>query len=214
MRNLLYTIIIIWFFSSCNSNYGSRKKGYFDIPFPEHTYQSFQQPGFPYAFEYPQYAHIVRDSNYLDAVPENDYWMNVDFPQYNAKFFLSYKIIGGNSILKVKQADGKYRDSTVVNSFDNLVNDAFNLTNKNDIAATSINDSLFVNPQKITGIYFKVAGNAATSRQFFVSDTTKHFLRGALYFDATPNADSLKPVLEFLERDMKHLIQTMRWQNQ
>jgi gliding motility-associated lipoprotein GldD len=63
----------------------------------------------------------------------------------------------------------------------------------------------------VTGIFFKVSGNAATARQFFVTDSTSHFLRGALYFDSTPNADSLGVVNDFLEVDMKHLINTLRW---
>jgi gliding motility-associated lipoprotein GldD len=66
-------------------------------------------------------------------------------------------------------------------------------------------------PNGITGIFFKVGGNAATARQFFVTDSVAHFLRGALYFDATPNADSLSVVNDFLEVDMKHLINTLEW---
>ena len=63
----------------------------------------------------------------------------------------------------------------------------------------------------VTGIFFRVGGNAATARQFYVTDSVKHFLRGALYFDATPNEDSLSVVNEFLQEDMKHLINTLRW---
>ena len=79
--------------------------------------------------------------------------------------------------------------------------------------STSIKDSLFHTPNGITGIFFRVGGNAATAKQFFVSDTTKNFLRGALYFDATPNYDSLKPVQDFLQVDMDHLINTFRWKS-
>lgn len=94
-------------------------------------------------------------------------------------------------MFKIKQADGSYKDSAGVNVFDKLVNDAFNLTNKNEAMATFIKDSLFHTSNGITGVYFKVGGNAATSKQFFMSDTTRNFIRGALYFDTTPNADSL-----------------------
>ena len=66
-------------------------------------------------------------------------------------------------------------------------------------------------PNGITGIFFRVGGNAATAKQFFVTDSVKHFLRGALYFDATPNADSLSVVNDFLEVDMKHLINSLKW---
>ena len=97
------------------------------------------------------------------------------------------------------------------NQFDKLVDDAFKLTYKHSTKATGIKDSLMRTPNGITGIFFKVGGNAATARQFFVTDSTKHFLRGALYFDSTPNADSLGVVNDFLEVDMKHLINTLRW---
>jgi gliding motility-associated lipoprotein GldD len=63
----------------------------------------------------------------------------------------------------------------------------------------------------VAGVYFRVEGNAATSRQFYVSDSIRHFLRGALYFETTPNDDSLSVVNDFLEADMLHLIETLRW---
>jgi gliding motility-associated lipoprotein GldD len=196
---------------SCNSTYTSKKKGYFNIDFPERKYITFNDPEVPYTFEYPAYAKIVKDSTYFDNNPENPYWRNIDFPQFNARIFLSYKSIGGKALYKVKKPDGTYRDSLGINYFDKMVNDAYNLTNKNEAVATSITDSVFTTPNGITGIYFKVGGNAATARQFFVSDTSANFLRGALYFDTTPNADSLKPVQDFLQKDIEHLINTFRW---
>lgn len=198
-------------FIACNSTYTSKKRGYFNIELPQHTYTTFDTAGFPYSFDYPSYATIIRDSTYFDSSPENPYWINVDFPGLNARIFLSYKLIGGNAIYKIKQANGTYRDSVSINRFDKMVNDAFNLTNKNDAVATSINDSVFRTSNEVSGVYFKVGGNAATARQFFLSDTTKNFLRGALYFDATPNADSLRPVLDFLTVDMDHLIRSFKW---
>jgi gliding motility-associated lipoprotein GldD len=111
----------------------------------------------------------------------------------------------------VKGSDGQYKDSLGTNEFDRMVNDAFNLTNKNEVVATSIRDSLFTTATGVSGVVFRVGGNAATSRQFFISDTTQHFLRGALYFASTPNADSIKPVQDFLQKDIDHLINTFRW---
>jgi gliding motility-associated lipoprotein GldD len=66
-------------------------------------------------------------------------------------------------------------------------------------------------PNGISGIFFTVEGNAATAQQFFVTDSTEHFLRGALYFNVTPNADSLSVVNDFLGADMKHLINSLKW---
>lgn len=197
---------------SCNSPYVPKKKGYFHIDFPEREYTRFNREGFPYSFEYPVYAQVVQDSTYFDSTPENPYWVNIDFPRYHARIFLSYKIIGGKAVYKVKAPDGSYRDSIGTNYFDRMVNDAFNLTNKNDIVASSIRDSLIRTANGIHGVYFKVGGNAATGRQFFLSDTNRHFIRGALYFDATPNADSLRPVQDFLQEDILHLINSFRWE--
>ena len=77
--------------------------------------------------------------------------------------------------------------------------------------ASSITDSLMFTPNGVSGVFFRVGGNAATANQFFLSDTTANFLRGALYFDATPNADSLRPVQDFLKNDIEHLINTFKW---
>lgn len=196
-------------FSACNSPFTVKKDGYFKIDFPERDYQTFSEPGYPYSFEYPTYAFIARDSAYFQE--SNSYWVNVVFPQFHAKIFISYKNIGGTSVYKVQNQDGGYRDSTGKNEFDNLVKDAYELTYKNDIKAYSIGDSLMHTPNGISGIYFNLSGNVATAHQFFLSDTTRHFIRGALYFNTTPNEDSLRPVTEFLQQDMKHLINTLEW---
>ncbi|MFT3979680.1 MAG: hypothetical protein QM687_04365 [Ferruginibacter sp.] len=209
--NCLKALTALLLLAACNSTYTSKKKGYFKIDFPERKYVLLDDPTLPYSFEYPAYAKIVTDSTYFDKNPENPFWRNVDFPQFNARIFLSYKAIGGKALYKIKNPDGSYRDSLGINYFDAMVNDAFNLTNKNEAVATSIRDSVFKNPNGITGVYFKVGGNAATARQFFLSDTSKNFMRGALYFDTTPNADSLKPVQDFLQTDIIHLINTFRW---
>ena len=207
-RGFLILVIIA---SACNSNYTSKKTGYFNINLPPKEYVLFNEPGFPYSFEYPVYAKIVKDSTYFDTNPENDFWRNIDFTSFNAKIFLSYKIIGGKALYKIKKADGSYKDSTAINEYDKMINDAFNLTNKNDDVATSKKDSLFKTANNVGGLLFKLGGNAATQRQFFMTDTTKNFIRGALYFYSSPNADSVKPVVDFIQQDIDHLISTFKW---
>lgn len=184
--------VILLTMISCNSDYIIRPKGYFKIELPKHEYRVFDKPDFPYSFEYPVYGNIIRDTTYFEDKPENPYWINVNFPSLHGKIYISYKEIGENK-------------------FDKLVDDAFRLTYKHSAKATAINDSLMRTPNGISGIFFTVGGNAATAQQFFVSDSVKHFLRGALYFDATPNEDSLAVVNDFLEVDMKHLINTLKW---
>ncbi|GGB13422.1 gliding motility lipoprotein GldD [Puia dinghuensis] len=192
MRTLICLLAL--FLLSCNSDYTPKRRGYFKIDFPSHQYQTFDQPGFPYSFEYPVYANVIKDSTYFDTVPENPYWINVDFPRFGARIYVSYKEIGKNK-------------------FDKLRDDAFKMTFKHTYKASSIDDSPFVTHNGVAGVFFKVGGNAATANQFYVTDTTHHFLRGALYFDTTPNEDSLGIVNQFLEKDMDHLINSFRWKN-
>jgi gliding motility-associated lipoprotein GldD len=178
--------------ASCNSTFVPKPRGYFNIPLPQHQYQVFDQPGFPYSFEIPVYAKVVQDTTFFDAKPENPWWINIDFPQFNSRIYVSYKDLANND-------------------FGKMVNDAFKMTYKHTTKATSINDSLMQTPNGLHGVYFTVGGNAATGKQFFLTDSIKHFLRGALYFDTTPNEDSLAPVSNFLQQDLQHLINTFKW---
>lgn len=208
---MMLMLVIAVTMISCNAPYVSKKRGYFNIELPKRGYQKFEREGFPYSFEYPVYSQIIQDSTYFDSNPENPYWINIDFPKFGGRIFLSYKKIGGKALYRIKQPDGKYKDSFGINVFDKMVGDAFTLTNKNDVVSNSIKDSLIHTPNNISGVFFKVGGNAATAKQFFLSDTTSNFIRGALYFDVTPNADSLKPVQDFLQVDLEHIINTFKW---
>jgi gliding motility-associated lipoprotein GldD len=213
MKRIIPALIIcslVLLIFSCNSNYTPRPKGYFAIPFPEHKYQSFDRSGFPYRFEYPVYSTIVRDSSYFDPSQDSAYSVNIDIPSFNARIYLSYKTIGGRSVYRLKTDHG-YKDSTSLNTFDNLRDDAYKITFKHTSKATSIEDSAFITPNGIGGVFFNIGGNAATGKQFFVTDTSRHFLRGALYFNATPNEDSLRIVYDFLQKDMEHMVNTLRW---
>ena len=206
----LLIVIGVIFILSCNSPYTSKRIGYYKIPLPERKYQQYDNPSFPCTFEYPVYASVLKDTAYFDSTSNNPYWLNIEFPSFHGKIYVSYKKIGANSIYKIKR-HGVYSDSAGINSFEKMVNDCYNLTYKNDIKAYSIDDSVMHTPNKVTGIFFKLSGNVATAKQFFLSDTTNNFLRGALYFDATPNEDSLKPINDFLQEDMKHLINSLKW---
>jgi gliding motility-associated lipoprotein GldD len=210
--NKFVLIATVMFIVSCNSTYTSKKAGYFNVDFPEKKYQLFDEPGFPYSFEYPIYAKVVKDSTtFFDDNPENQYWRNIDFGQFNAKIFLSYKQIGGKALYKIKTANGSYKDSIGINVYDKMIADAFKLTNKNEDRALEKVDSVFKTASNISGLLFKLKGDVATQRQFFMTDTTKNFIRGALYFYAAPNADSLKPMVNFLQTDIDHLISTFKW---
>jgi gliding motility-associated lipoprotein GldD len=188
----LCLIVLLISIIACNSTYTPKRQGYFKIDFPKHEYKQFDQPGYPYTFEYPVYANILKDTTFFEDKPENPYWINIEFPRFAGKIYISYKEIGKSDLNK-------------------LVNDAYNMTYKHSTRATEIVDSAMRTANGISGVFFSVGGNAATAKQFFVTDSVKHFLRGALYFDASPNEDSLGVVNNFLQDDMKHLINTFRW---
>lgn len=187
------SLVLVVSFFSCHPDYTPKPRGYFRIIFPEKKYQTFNEPGYPYTFEYPVYAKIVKDTTFFDQKPENPWWINIEFPELHGKIYLSYKVIGK-----------KY-------SLEKLVNDAYTMTYKNTVKADAIVPEIFQTPHHVGGMFYHVSGNAATARQFFATDSVRHFLRGALYFYAVPNADSLKPVVHFVEEDMWHLLETLKW---
>jgi gliding motility-associated lipoprotein GldD len=184
---VFYTVII-----GCNNNTVIKPKGYFKIDFPKHQYQVFNQAGYPYSFEYPTYATITKDTSFFGEATENPWWINIEFPSLNGKVYISYKQIG------------KYK-------LDSLLKHSFKLADAHKSKAYSNEDSLIQTPNNIHGLMFNVGGNVATNNQFFLTDSTTHFLRGAIYFEATPNEDSIMPVNKFVMQDVEHLINTFKW---
>lgn len=195
MRSTFLWIICIYFFCACEESETPRPRGYFKIDFPKKEYVQFNDQTYPYSFEYPTYGKIIKDSTFFDTIPENPYWINIQIPSFNAVIHLSYKPINSE------------------NQLDLLVKDAFKMTGKHSIKASYI-DEIPINesPDK-QGFIFDVGGNAATGKQFYITDSVRHFIRGALYFDATPNYDSIQPSEQFLYKDMQYLIKTLRWKN-
>lgn len=194
MKTIAAFFILSIAVTACNSDYTYKKRGYFKIDLPKKEYRKFDQPGYPYSFEYPVYANIIKDTTFFEDKPENDWWINLDFPQFDAKVHISYKEIGRK------------------NNFDSLINDAFKMSYKqHTYKASAIESEEIVTPLGVHGMYFTLAGNTATGNQFFLTDSVKHFLRGALYFSATPNEDSISIVNDFLKKDLRHLINTLQW---
>ena len=153
----------------------------------------FDQPGYPYRFEYPVYAVVTRDTSFFGEATENPWWINIDIPRFAGRIYISYKQVNARN-------------------FDSLVNDGYKMTYRQHTnVSTGITDSLVQTANGVEGIYFSLGGNTATANQFFLTDSTRHFLRGALYFDATPNEDSLGIVNDFLKKDLQHLINTLQW---
>ncbi len=191
---LLTAVCALLAMQACNSEYTQKRKGYFAIEFPEKKYQPFNEPGYPYTFEYPTYASISKDTSFFGDRPENPWWINIDVPRFGGRIYISYK--------QITQKDQIYA----------LAEDAYKMATKQHIqVSTGIDQIPLKTSNGAEGLYYSLKGNTATANQFFLTDSSRHFLRGALYFDATPNEDSLGIVNDFLKKDLEHLINTLKW---
>ena len=173
---------------SCSNNYTPKPSGYFRIDLPEKKYQPFDTL-FPFYFEYPVYARIMHDPQ----APNEPYWINVDFPRFRGRIHLSYKEVNGNL--------SKYLE------------DSRSLALKHMSKSTGITEQVVNIPdKKVYGLIYTIQGSgAASTYQFYLTDSTRNFIRGALYFSVSPNNDSLAPVISFIQSDINHMIETFRW---
>ncbi|MEI6695199.1 MAG: gliding motility lipoprotein GldD [Bacteroidota bacterium] len=190
---VFYTLFIIGsaLFISCGTeDYSPKPKAFFRIDLPAKSYQIFDTL-YPYSFEYPKYAKIQRSK----GLGEDKYWINVNFPNYNATIHITYR--------------------PIKNDLDSLIENARKYVDKHISKATSIKEKAYENPEnKVYGVVYNIKGNSVASPyQFFATDRKKHYLRGALYFNMQPSNDSLAPVIDFIEKDIDHLISTLKWRN-
>lgn len=184
MTRVRWAIIVLLFASlyACTEDYTPKPRGYFRIDLPEKEYALLTNET-PYAFEVAANAEVQL---------KEDYWMDINYPQYKAQIHLTYKPVEGNLLKLLEETRGL----------------AYTHAQKAD----GIAENVFENPtSRSYGILYEIEGNSASGVQFFVTDSTNHFLRGALYFLSSPNADSLLPVQQYLLEDVVHLIETVNW---
>jgi gliding motility-associated lipoprotein GldD len=177
------------FFISCDDAPAPRKKGYLRIELPQPSYKLFDPPGCPFTFEISQLAVPVRDTNSLSE----PCWWYINYPTLNGQIFLSYKPINNN--------------------YSQFAEDARTLVYKHTQRANSIDEEMIANNYHGSGILYSIGGDAASSVQFYISDSSRHFLRGALYFYSRPNSDSLAPVIQYIKQDINRMLATLQWKN-
>ena len=166
-----------------------KPKGYFRIDFPKKVYRVYDSLC-PYSFEIPTYAFINNDKH-LGADP---CWLNINFPKYNAQIHLSYKV--------------------VTNNIDSLFSQSRDFVVKHQVKSTGIDETVIIRDSaKVYGLVYDISGNSASNVQFYLTDSTHHFMRGALYFNSVPNIDSLKIVVDYLRLDILQMIKTFKWKN-
>lgn len=182
-----FLLVLLVGVAACRKHYTPKPKGYPRIDLPAHAYASYRSDC-SFRFDLPIYATIAHDSSRL-AEP---CWLNIDYPSLRARIHLSYKDVNHNL--------GK------------LMEDSRNFVYSHVSKADAIDETLLNFPKhKVYGILYDLSGNAASSLQFVVTDSTHHFMRGALYFYMEPNYDSLAPAIVFIRADMMRLIESLEW---
>ena len=190
-RILYHFIFLAFLFISCGPEYSPKPRAYFRIEFPEKKYHTYTGDC-PYTFDFPEYAQVLQDSS-RNSQP---CWLNINYPQFNGRIHLSYQPISSEA------------------EFNQLTEDARTFAFKHTVKATEIDEGIISYPKKkVYGIYYSIDGNTASSVQFFLTDSTKNYLRGALYFNEQPRLDSIQPVLDFVKKDIDQMIKTFKWRN-
>ncbi|WP_299366034.1 gliding motility lipoprotein GldD [Winogradskyella sp.] len=186
MKRLMISILSL-FMLGCGDDPLPKPKGYLRLEYPKAVYKKTKVP-LPFTFE----------KNTLSAPVSNvktsgkTKGVDIKYPSLKATIYLTYKEVGNN--------------------LDSLLRDAQNLTQKHTIKADEISYNAYENIENdVYGMFYEIGGNAASQSQFYVTDSTNHFLSGSLYFYAKPNYDSIYPASEYLKKDIKHIMESIRW---
>ena len=187
---LLVALAIIFVAASCNNNenYLPKPRGYFRIDLPEKAYTKVDTIE-RYSFECPDYAFVTPDP----YSPNEKNWVNIEMPSFKGSIHLTHKSVDGN--------------------LSEYLEDVHTMVTKHLQKANGVRDSLIVNEEHLVyGLFIEMDGKGvATPMQFYLTDSTKNFIRGALYFNFQPNNDSMQPVINFIREDIEHLINTFEW---
>ncbi len=170
-----------------------KPRAYPRVIYPAKAYQPFDENYCNFTFQYPVYAKIEQDTTFFDEKPADPCWFNVYIPDFDSRLYCSYHALGkGKSLEQLKQ-------------------DAFEMVDFHNKKANYIEDIRIEKPNNVSGFIFVLDGPAASPMQFYLTDSTRHFLRGALYFNTQINPDSLAPVYEFVKADVMKMIETFQW---
>ncbi len=192
--SLLLLLSVAAFFVSCHTDNTPKPEAYPRIYFPEvKNINTYDDPDCPFTFQVPDYYLINKNITFFNEKPEDPCWINLVCSDLNATIYLSYKELQDHDALQ------KY------------IEDTYKLTYKHSSRADYIEPQEIENEFGVHGLIYFVGGDAASNFQFFVTDTTTNFVRGALYFNNRPNADSLKPVIGFMINDIEGILSTWKW---
>ncbi|MGB3775528.1 MAG: gliding motility lipoprotein GldD [Leeuwenhoekiella sp.] len=178
-----YAISLVLTFLGCKEDLLPKPNGMLALTYPNASYNNFQLDNCPYNFQKNDFSKIVS---------EQDCSMIINYPELNGALYLTYR--------------------SVDNNIEKLLADAQKLTYEHVIKADNITEEKYVNSSNhVYGMFYDVTGNAASQSQFYVTDSTRHFLTGAIYFNVKPNYDSIYPAAAYLKNDIRHLMESLKW---
>jgi len=177
------------FLTGCGKDYQPKPKGYNRLILPTAEYKPLPDT-LPYTFEYSIHAKLLKDSSWR----REENFIEIFYPTLKSTIHITYKHI--------------YNKEQLLKEY---YNDAYKLTAKHQIKAYSIDEGIVKTPFGKTAVIAELDGEVPSQFQFTMTDSTKNFLRGALYFNVKVQNDSLKPAIEFMKKDVMHVINTLQW---
>ena len=175
-------ILLVLTFTSCKDEVLPKPAGFLRLDYPEAKYLNFENTC-PFSFE-------MNETAVIHGAQECGF--TITYPKKKATIYLTYKPVNNN--------------------IEKLLRDAQKLTYEHVIKADDILEQPYLNPQKkVYGMFYQVNGNAATNSQFYVTDSTRHFITGSVYFYAKPNFDSIMPAASYIKNDMQRFMETLKW---
>lgn len=194
MKSFYLILLLCVLFTACQETPPSPKpRAYPRIMFPERGFQTFDKEYCNFTFEYPSYAQVVQDTSFFEKRPVHPCWFDLYVEAFDCRLHCSYYPIG----------QGK--------TFEELKTDAFELVDWHNKRANYIDEILIDRNGNVGGIAFDIDGPAASPFQFFLTDSTQHFMRASLYFNTQVEPDSLAPAYDFVKEDILKMIETFRW---
>ena len=179
---LLFVLIFILIFE-CEDSLLPKPKAQLRLDFPKPTYVESGNEDCPYQMQINKMS-ILKQGEGCSMI--------VEYPQLKGSIYLTYK--------------------KVENNLDTLLIDAQKLSYEHVAKADQISEQPFINEiNGVYGMFYEVSGNAASQSQFYVTDSTDHFLAGSLYFYAKPNYDSIMPAAIYMQQDIRHLMESLKW---
>ena len=181
-KTLATFVILAILLNSCNKETLPKPKGFLRLSYKKTLFKKIEN-NCPYTFEIPNNTVIGFNKKC---------WVTITYPKLKATLNITYR--------------------PVENNLRELLRESEKLTYNHTIKADNIITQPFENfSHKKYGALAKVIGNAASPIQFHLTDSTKHFITGALYFKVQPNYDSILPAIKFVEKDIIHLMETLEW---